>query len=178
MAKHLMVDLETLATTPDATVLTIGAVKFNPDHNFVDRSDNNIFYRRITLESCSELGLVEDPSTIEWWSKQQPEIIEEAFNPEGRISIKQAMEEFTKFCWGCDRYWSHGSIFDIIILEHIYRKMGSRAPWNFWDVRDTRTIFDLGYDPEMPQNAKHNALEDAYRQARGVQNMMAKLKRR
>jgi 3' exoribonuclease, RNase T-like len=178
MAKHLMVDLETLATTPDASVLTIGAVKFNPDHSFIDRSKSNIFYRRISLESCSELGLVEDPGTLDWWAKQAPEIIEEAFHPENRHPIQQVMEEFTKFCWGCDRYWSHGSIFDIIILEHIYRKLGKGAPWNFWDVRDTRTLFDLGYDPEMPKDAKHNALEDAYRQARGVQNMMAKIKRR
>ena len=30
MAKHLMVDLETMAVTPRAVVLTLGAVTFNP----------------------------------------------------------------------------------------------------------------------------------------------------
>ena len=30
MAIHAMIDLETLDTCPDATILTIGGVKFNP----------------------------------------------------------------------------------------------------------------------------------------------------
>jgi len=39
-------------------------------------------------------------------------------------------------------------------------------------------LFDLGYDPEMPQANKHHALEDAVRQAIGVQNMFRKLGRK
>ena len=30
MAIHAMIDIETLATDPNATILTIGGVKFNP----------------------------------------------------------------------------------------------------------------------------------------------------
>ena len=30
MATHGMIDLETLSTKPDATVLTVGAIKFDP----------------------------------------------------------------------------------------------------------------------------------------------------
>lgn len=178
MAKHLMVDLETLATTPDSVILTIGAVKFDPWGSNVDRSEHNIFYRRIDTESCETLGMIIDPGTLEWWGKQETSIIDEAFNPENRVSIETAINEFHKFAWGCDAFWSHGSIFDIMILETYYRKIGKAIPWNFWQIRDTRTIFDLGYDPEMPTNAKHNALEDAYRQAVGVQNMYKKVARR
>ena len=32
---HLMIDLETLATTPEAAVLTIGACKFDPRGNTI-----------------------------------------------------------------------------------------------------------------------------------------------
>lgn len=173
-----MVDLETMATGPNSVILTIGAVKFDPFGSNVDRSTHNIFYRRIQTESCEELGMVIDPNTLDWWGKQAPEIIEEAFHPDGRIPITQAVDEFHKFAWGCDAFWSHGSIFDIVILECYYRTLGKALPWNFWQIRDTRTIFDLGYDPEMPQNAKHNALEDAVRQAVGVQNMHRKVARR
>jgi hypothetical protein len=49
-------------------------------------------------------------------------------------------------------------------------------PWNFWQLRDTRTLFDLGVDPDMPKGSKHDALQDAIRQAVGVQNCYAKLK--
>ena len=33
MTQHIMIDLETLATTIDANVLTIGALKFDPRSN-------------------------------------------------------------------------------------------------------------------------------------------------
>lgn len=173
-----MVDLETLATTPDSVILTIGAFKFDPWGSNVDRSEHNYFYRRVDTETCEELGMVVDPGTLDWWSKQQPEIIEEAFNPEDRVPVAKVIDDFHKFSWGCDAFWSHGSIFDIMILETYFRKLKKNLPWNFWQIRDTRTIFDLGYDPEMPKNSKHNALEDAYRQAVGVQTMYRKVARR
>jgi hypothetical protein len=37
-------------------------------------------------------------------------------------------------------------------------------------------LFDLGYDPDMPKGGKHDALQDAIRQAVGVQNIYSKLK--
>jgi exodeoxyribonuclease VIII len=178
MAKHIMVDLETLATTPDSVILTIGAFKFDPWGPNVDRSSHNFFYRRVDTESCEKLGMVIDPGTLEWWGNQKPEIIDEAFNPEDRMPVSKVIDEFHKFAWGCDAFWSHGSIFDIMILETYFRKLKKNLPWNFWQIRDTRTIFDLGYDPEMPKNSKHNALEDAYNQAVGVQNMFKKVARR
>jgi hypothetical protein len=49
--------------------------------------------------------------------------------------------------------------------------------WNYWALRDTRTLFDLGFDPKMPQNSKHDALQDAIRQAIGVQNVYAEIKK-
>jgi len=73
--------------------------------------------------------------------------------------------------WGAKRVWSHGSAFDIIILEHIFGKIQKAVPWKFWEVRDTRTLFELGIDPVRPPVLKHHALEDAWNQAVGVQNV-------
>ena len=53
----------------------------------------------------------------------------------------------------------------------MYRKAGRPIPWNFWQVRDSRTLFSvLKEDPrkKMQQNL-HNALEDSRWQAKGVQ---------
>jgi hypothetical protein len=61
------------------------------------------------------------------------------------------------------------------MIENIYGQLNKALPWNYWQLRDTRTLFDLGHDPEMPQGSKHNALEDAIRQAVGVQNVYRKL---
>jgi hypothetical protein len=63
-----------------------------------------------------------------------------------------------------------------VIIENIYRQLGKPLPWSFWQLRDTRTLFDLGVDPDMPKGSKHDALQDAIRQAVGVQNCYAKLK--
>jgi len=166
-----MVDLETLAVSPNAVILSLGAVHFNPFSNEI--SDE--IYFKIDLDDQDKLGREIDPNTIDWWSKQDPAIMEEAFDPNGRISLIDAMNHFHKFAWGCSAFWSHGAGFDLVILENVYRQLQKPLPWNYWQLRDTRTLFDLGYDPEMPKESKHDALADAMRQAIGVQNVYKKL---
>lgn len=171
MTKHLMVDMETMAVTPNAVVLSLGAVHFNPyGSGYSDK-----IYFRVSIDDQDALGREVDPKTIEWWSQQDPAIMEEAFSPDNRISLVDAMDQFHKFAWGCDRFWSHGATFDLVMLENIYRQLNKPLPWNYWQLRDTRTLFDLGFDPDMPTGSKHDALQDAIRQAAGVQNMYRKL---
>lgn len=172
MSKHLMVDLETMAVTPRSVILTLGAVHFDP--HGVGYTDS--LYLRFDLDDQDKLKREIDPNTLDWWAKQDSQIMEEAFSSENRIPLKEALDKFHKFAWGCTNFWSHGSAFDLVILEDLYRQMSRTPPWNFWQLRDTRTIFDLGHDPEMPKEAKHDALQDAIRQSVGVQNVYAKLK--
>lgn len=170
--KHLMVDLETLAVSPQSVILTLGAVHFNPyESGYTDS-----IYFRLNLDDQDNLGREIDPNTLDWWAKQDNKIMEEAFSSDNRISVAEAIDKFHKFAWGCSAFWSHGSAFDLVILEDLYKQLGKSTPWNFWQLRDTRTIFDLGVDPEMPKNSKHNALQDAIRQSVGVQNVYKKLK--
>jgi hypothetical protein len=172
MAKHLMVDMETMAVTPDAVVLTLGAVHFNPYGNGIGEK----LYFRVNIDDQDALGRSVDPSTLEWWGKQDPAIMEEAFSEKDRIPLVEAMDKFHKFAWGCSHFWSHGATFDLVMLENIYRQINKPLPWNYWQLRDTRTLFDLGYDPDMPKGGKHDALQDAIRQAVGVQNIYTKMK--
>ena len=171
MTKALMIDLETMATGPGATVLTLGAAIFNPwGQGYSDK-----LYFRVDIDDQDALGREIDPNTLDWWSKQDSAIMEEAFSPDDRIPLKDAVDRFHKFAWGCDTFWSHGATFDLVIMENLYRQLGKPLPWNFWQLRCTRTLFDLGWDPDMPKANKHNALEDAIRQAAGVQNIYRKL---
>lgn len=173
-----MIDLETLATTPDATVLSIGAVKFDPFGDELNDRKMESFYLRVDVDSCDKLGLTVSESTLEWWSKQSQEAQDEAFNPEGRVDIVDAMNQLYKFCWGSKRVWSNGAGFDVVILETIFRKISKAYPWPYWAVRDCRTIYDLGIDPKRPPVLKHHALEDAWNQAVGVQNVLRELRTR
>ena len=173
---HLMIDLETLATTPDATIITIGAVRFDPFGDDVNDPQMDSFYVRVDIDSCDRLGLATDDNTIAWWAKQDQEAQDEAFGEENRIDIADAMAQLYKFARGCSRVWSHGAAFDIVICETIFRKLGRAIPWNFWDVRCTRTLFDIGMNPNRPEVLKHHALQDAWNQAVGVQNVYRTLK--
>lgn len=172
----VMIDLETLDVLPSATILTIGAVKFDPFGDDVAEPSMDKFYVKVDLDSCDRLGCTISQSTLDWWSSQSQAAQDEAFSPNGRIDIKDAMAQLYKFCWGAKRVWSHGAGFDVIICENLFRKIGKAVPWQFWEVRDTRTLFDLGINPNRPPVLKHHALEDAWNQAVGVQNVFKSLR--
>jgi hypothetical protein len=176
MLTDIMIDLETLDTLPTATILTIGAVKFDPFGDDINNPRCEKLYLRVDLDSCDRIGLTVSPQTIEWWGNQDPKAQAEAFDPEGRIDIVDAMNQLYKFCWGAKRIWSHGAGFDIPICEHVFRTIGKAIPWAFWESRCTRTLFDIGINPHRPPVLKHHALEDAWNQAVGVQNVMNTLK--
>lgn len=176
MLTDIMVDLETLDVLPTATVLTIGAVKFDPFGDDINSPSCQKFYARVDVDSCDRLGCTVSPATLDWWAGQSKEAQEEAFHVDSRISINEALDKFYKFCWGAKRIWSHGAGFDVIILENLFRKVNKSIPWQFWEVRDTRTLFDLGIDPQRPPVLKHHALEDAWNQAIGVQNIFNTLR--
>ena len=168
-----MVDMETMAVSPRTVILSLGAVHFDP---FSDEIIDEIYFK-IDLDDQDKLGREIDPNTLDWWAKQDPVIMEEAFSPDNRISVLEALDRFHKFAWGCDKFCSHGATFDLVILEDLYRQHNKPLPWSYWQLRDTRTLFDLGFDPCMPIESKHDALQDARRQAVGVQNVFSQLRK-
>ena len=176
MNTDIMIDLETLDVLPSATILTIGAVKFDPFGDDINEPACQKFYVRVDVDSCDRLGCTVSPSTLEWWSNQSQAAQDEAFDPANRIDITDAMTQLYKFCWGAKRVWSHGAGFDVIICEHLFRKMGKAIPWQFWEVRDTRTLFDIGINPNRATVTAHNALADAVDQAQGVQKVYRTLR--
>lgn len=171
MLTDVMIDLETLATSPNAAVLTIGAVKFDPFGDDVHEATCKKLYIKVDLDSCQDLNLDISDDTIQWWASQSQEAQDEAFSSEGRIHIRDAVEQLYKFCWGAKRVWSNGAAFDVVICETVFKRINKAVPWSFWQVRDVRTAFDLGINPNRPPVLKHHALEDAWNQAVGIQNV-------
>jgi hypothetical protein len=168
MTNHAMIDLETLNTTPDSVVLTLGAVKFNP-FNLSEPTDE--LYLKINIDEQDALGRTTSDDTIAWWAKQDQKIQDEAFSEEGRVSVNEALDILTKWVWGCKTIWGQGYGFDMTILESMYRDVSRPIPWNFWQIMDSRTLFSvLPKDPRKSmQSDLHNALADAYYQAKAVQ---------
>jgi hypothetical protein len=168
LAIHATIDLETLDTCPQATVLSLGAVKFNP---FNDSEPYDELYFKISVDDQDRLGRTTSDSTIEWWAKQDPKIMEEAFDQEGAITVEEALSKINKFVVGVDTLWGQGYGFDYTILEDMYRNAGKPIAWNFWQIRDSRTLFGVcKEDPRKKiQNNLHNALADAYYQSKAIQ---------
>jgi len=158
MAQHIMIDIEGLDTGPTATILTIAAQSFDP---FIEGYENKpSFYTRVTLESQENRSINDD--TIAWWATQ-PEAAKEAFHEDNRIPLDQALEGLHKLCWHADFVWANGPTYDMNILENAYRSFGRPQPWQFYKVRDARTIYSLWPDCPKPP-VEHHALQDCKRQ--------------
>ena len=168
MAIHATIDLETIDTRPQSTVLSLGGVKFNP---FDDSEPYSEMYFKIQIDDQDRLGRTSSDDTIAWWSKQDPKIMEEAFDQEGAITVEEALSKINKFVVGVDVLWGQGYGFDYTIIEDMYRSLGKPIPYNFWQVRDSRTLFSVcKEDPRKKiQNDLHNALADAYYQSKAIQ---------
>lgn len=178
--KHIMIDLETLGTTPSSSWLTFAAIRFDPfKDNSLSIKDGNIhnldcFYKRIDLSTCEDLDLTIDESTIEWWAKQEQSVLEEAFTDTDRNDVKTVAKEFYKWSKGAVYYWSNGSYFDFPIMENVYGKIKQSTPWKYWQVMDYRTIYKCA-NIEIPKEYKHHALYDCVNQIVALQRAVKQL---
>ena len=118
---HAMIDLETLSTNPNATILTVGGVKFDPYTN-VEPAQG--MYFRVDVDSQTEMGRDVMQDTLDWWGKQDPEIMEEALGDKNRISLPEMVITINKWCVGVDVFWCQGPLFDYAILQNFYAQMG------------------------------------------------------
>ena len=154
----IMIDIETLAVSPDATILTIAAQCFEPfQRGYLNQHQ---FYARVTLES-QEDRRIED-STVDWWLTQ-PAAATEALSEDGRIPLEEALDGLHKICWHADFIWMNGPTYDATILEHAFKSRGKHIPWQYYKIRDARTIYSLWPDCPKPP-AEHHALKDCQRQ--------------
>ena len=171
--KDIMIDLETMGVIPESAILVISAVAFEPlrrysqDPNFtVDQLE--ILELRVDLESQENRFI--DEKTLQWWGKQDAAVIDDMFGDHGRISLHTALEQLTRFVWNKGRIWAQGIAFDIPILENAYKQCGMSVPWNYWQIRDSRTVLDL-VQVDLPP-ASHNSTEDCVRQIIGLQEAL------
>lgn len=165
-----MLDLETLSTRPNAVILSIGAVKFDPFSERIDVDDG--LNLRICVDEQISLNRHIQEETIQWWGQQPKDVQDEAFSPDDRISLELLYKTLNKFLVGVDNIWCQGPVFDIAILEDLYRQLGIPTPWQFWQIRDSRTLFSVHGDPrDKNRQGAHNALVDCCYQAIGVQQI-------
>ena len=174
---EIMLDLETLSTKPNALILTIGAIKFNRNDKTKDINKLETFYVRITKDSCKKLDMDIDENTVKWWNQQTNEAKYEVFDNKDRIDIKDALIKLSLFLKSHSYIWANSPSFDCVILENAFNQCNLEIPWKFWNIRDCRTIYDIG-NINLKRISKdtisHNALNDCYNQIIGIQKFFIK----
>ena len=170
---HGTIDIETLDTKPSALILSIGAVKFDPSSSIDPHSE---LYLKINFDEQINLNRTISDATLNWWSKQGSDVQDEAFDQSNALPIEEALKALSKWSIDIDVFWGQGYGFDFTILDDLYKSKKMSSPWNFWQIRDSRTLFSMlefyKANPKQRlgiQDNKHNALKDAYYQSKGIQ---------
>jgi hypothetical protein len=171
MANDIMIDIESLDTSPNCVILTIGAVRFDPrGMGIVEKLE----LRPTIDEQTEKYNRVINEDTLRWWGEQSPEALDEAMGDRDRISFNECMEALYKFCWNRRAVWSNGASFDIVAMESAWRNLGMRIPWPYYTVRDTRTLYEIAgvslKDKKYGSKTTHKAVEDAEHQVIVVQD--------
>ena len=175
---HLMIDLETMGKNPDAPIISIGAIFFDPQTGDMGPE----FIKTIDLETA---GGVIDRDTIKWWFKQSREAQSAIMTDE--IPLDDALLQLREFIDENSgeffvQVWGNGANFDNTILRRSYERQGIPCPWRYYNDRDVRTIVELGkaidFDARTAiqfEGERHNALDDARYQAKYVSVIWQKL---
>ncbi|HFV6574637.1 TPA: 3'-5' exoribonuclease, partial [Escherichia coli] len=178
MWTHMMIDLETMGKNPDAAVISIGAIFFDPQTGDIGPE----FSKTIDLDTA---GGVIDRDTVKWWLKQSREaqsaiLADEIPLDDALLQLREFIDENSGEFFV--QVWGNGANFDNTILCRSYERQGIPCPWRYYNDRDVRTIVELGnsigFDVRMAipfEGVPHNALDDARHQAKQVSAIWQKL---
>lgn len=172
--KHVMLDVETLGTSADACIISIGAVKFDLESTAMDDAG---FYANISVESNLEAKRRIQEATLLWWFNRGKAA--QAVFHEPKQTLHGALVDLAEWLGEGESYmWSNGADFDLPMVAHAYTSLGMDVPWAFWRSRCFRTYKNLpgAKDVEIVfDGVEHNALADAVYQAKMVQAIHAKV---
>lgn len=151
----IMLDLETLATTPDAVIVSIGAVQFN---------DDGITARFHMPCNIVGTGRRIDDSTVKWWMGQSDEA-RKVFNDPVAGELSEVLTQFLNWAGPDQPIWGNGADFDNAIMMNACKFYG--YDWSYKRNRCYRTLKSLAPHITLQRvGTYHNAVDDAESQAK------------
>lgn len=165
---NVMLDLETMGTSPDSVILSLGACFFDKEevgdgiYLVLDREEQKQANRRVSED------------TMIWWDNQSNEARTVFDAPQ--TPVAHALSGFAQFIelYADDPkkvcVWGNGSDFDNIMLGTLYDLWGIKKPWSYSNNRCFRTLKNIAlafdsHDLPVREGTAHNALDDAVFQA-------------
>ena len=173
--RHIVIDLETLDTSTDAVVLSIG---------YAWGTHKGYAANQVNLETTSQRlkGRTAGVDTLVWWSNQPKETQARAVeNPEitevALAKVASFIEKITEKCGGSNAVsiWGNSPSFDLAILASLFKQYGVEVPWKYYQEKDLRTLgaaagisFKEWQKQRLPDEttvviphyAKHDAIEE------------------
>lgn len=169
----IMVDIETLGTKADSTIIQIAAVAFNITTGKVIDTVNMIADIAKNKGPLNAAG-----RTLKWWMETNKELFNDLLS-DGDKASEEILEDFQTWIinlpgsFGDHYLWGNGILFDNRIIQHQLEALGLRYPIHYRNDRDVRTILEmasmkLGVTEEQLKEScalegrvEHDALDDA-----------------
>lgn len=159
---HIMIDIETAGRDPDAIILEIGAIAFDPETFLeIDR-----FHACPSWPEQVHRGRTKDKDTLTFHEKQGTRL-EDFLPPAPFVS---SLSSFLDWVKGHNpaRLWAWGHDFERPILEHAAQSIGRQLPWRYNRFHCARSIWALAFDEESAPPRPHRAIPDCEAEIRDL----------
>ncbi|WP_312331937.1 3'-5' exonuclease [Sphingobacterium sp.] len=157
----VMIDIETLDTTPTSVILSIGAVPFNIGDGQAGQEYSSKCNVSMQVRDGHTIGL----ETLKWWIEQDAGVLSNSLS--GGEWVRRSVENLNDFisekCVDEVRLWSNSPSFDLVILKNA---LNNPWPFPFWRERDVRTFVAIRSETakEFSRKATHDPVDDCLRQ--------------
>lgn len=189
---NIMLDLETWGTKPYSTIISIGAVFFDPQEATHELAT---FHTLIDPISSEQVGFRKDASTIAWWLDPARAEAAKEWHETIHVDVQTALfgfREWVQLQVAANSeggtlppdyqkqvlMWGNGADFDCTLLAQAYELTQQERPWDTFNNRCFRTVKNLPStdfcQPER-QGTHHNALSDAQHQVAWLCNINTEL---
>lgn len=170
---HLMIDIETLGLKPNAVIVSVALVSFDPtrgDEIPVTLVMNDNLDVVTQLRECASI----DASTVAWWMEQPYHARQRAFCPQISIVREDAIQKINEAVAAHDTLWANGPDFDCVKLQNYT----GNNKWPFWKHRCVRTFKSQFNEPliDFQPTTQHDPLQDCMDQIKQVAKIYAWLR--
>lgn len=174
MSKDCIIyDFETLGQKPTSAVLCLAALRFNEDRYLSDEPytykellDSARFIKFSVREQAEIYGRRIDKSTIDWWktqSKDAQELIKESDADQSLVEIVPFFRNLIVDPSQISKVYTRGNTFDPIFLDSILENVKSPEVYNWWAIRDTRSMIDgLSFGSGLKNTFMVPGLEESF----------------
>lgn len=158
---YVMLDLETFATTNDALIVSVGAVKFTKNKVLKDELYQVLRY---TDDTYKQFNI--DPFTVRWWLTQHEDARLAVAHPNTELTARDQLLIVNDFIQGTAGVFGNGATFDNVILRNALKVFNITPSWSFKNDKCYRTIKQIYPTEELERiGTHHHPVDDAKTQA-------------